>query len=95
MCVCGRRRAGYETDLADAQQAVLEPLVPAPPEGRVGRPLRWGHREVINTILYVLRTGCAWRLVPHDLVPGKTAYRWFRLRAADGTWDRVHDACCV
>lgn len=69
---------------------MLAPLVPAP-SGRVGRPLRWGHREVINTILYVLRTGCAWRLVPHDLVPGKTAYRWFRRWAADGTWDRIHD----
>lgn len=53
--------------------------------------MRWCRREVINTILYVLRTGCAWRLVPHDLVPGKTAYRWFRAWTADGTWDQVHD----
>jgi transposase len=89
--VCGGARARYDTDLTDAQWAVLAPLMPVAPRGRVGRPLRWGHREVVNTILYVLRTGCAWRLVPHDLVPGKTAYRWFRVWAADGTWDRVHD----
>ena len=90
MCGCGGRRR-YDTDLSDAQWAVLAPLVPAPPPGRVGRPLRWCRREVLNTIVYVLRTGCAWRLVPHDLVPGKTAYRWFRCWSAQGIWDRVHD----
>lgn len=90
MCGCGGRRR-YDTDLSDAQWAVLSGLVPPPRVGGVGRPLRWCRREVLNTIVYVLRTGCAWRLVPHDLVPGKTAYRWFRAWSADGTWDRVHD----
>ncbi|GJF35072.1 hypothetical protein KNE206_77720 [Kitasatospora sp. NE20-6] len=42
-------------------------------------------------MLYVLVGGCAWRLVPHDLVPWDVAYRWFRAWTADGTWDRVHD----
>jgi transposase len=70
---------------------VIEPLLPVRDPRRGGRPLRYPHRLVIDTILYVLRTGTAWRHVPHDLAPWDVAYRWFRCWSADGTWDRVHD----
>ena len=53
--------------------------------------MRYPRRLVLATILYVLRTGTAWRHVPHDLTPWDAAYRWFRCWSADGTWDRVHD----
>ena len=53
--------------------------------------MRYPRRLVIDTILYVLRTGTAWRHVPHDLAPWDVAYRWFRHWSADGIWDRVHD----
>jgi transposase len=56
-----------------------------------GRSLKYGHRLVIDTILYVLVSGCAWRLVPHDLPPWHAAYRWFRYWSALG-WDDIHDA---
>lgn len=46
---------------------------------------------MIDTILYVLVTGCQWRMVPHDLAPWSTAYRWFAAWTADGTWARIHD----
>jgi transposase len=59
---------------------------------RGGRPLKHGHRLVIDTILYVLVSGCAWRLAPHDLAPWDAAYRWFRLWSAAGVWDDIHTA---
>jgi transposase len=57
-----------------------------------GRPLKYGHRLVIDTILYVLVSGCAWRLAPHDLAPWDAAYRWFRSWSAAGVWDDIHTA---
>ena len=83
-----RRR--YPTDLTDAQWAILESLVPAPKPG--GRPARWERREIVNGILYVLRAGEAWRLLPHDLPPWQTVYYYLRRWQRDGVWDRVHHA---
>ncbi|PWU51649.1 IS5 family transposase [Micromonospora sp. S4605] len=77
--------------MSDPQWAVIKPLLPRRDPRRGGRPLGYPRRLVIDTILYVLRTGCAWRHVPHDLAPWDVAYRWFRCWSADGTWDRVHD----
>jgi transposase len=77
----------YESSLTDPEWAVIEPLLPR----RGGRPLVYPRRLVIDTILYVLRTGTAWRHVPHDLAPWDVACRWFRCWSGDGTWDRVHD----
>ena len=83
-----RRR--YPTDLTDAQWAVLEPLVPAPKPG--GRPAQHDRREIVEAILYVLRGGGAWRLLPHDFPPWQTIYHYFRLWRLDGTWERINTA---
>jgi len=83
-----RRR--YPTDLTDAQWAVLAPLVPAAKSG--GRPARHERREIVDAILFVLRSGEAWRLLPHDLPPWQTVYHYFRLWRLDGTWERVNAA---
>jgi len=91
VCRCVCRPPVYDSSLTDAQWAVIEPLLPPRDPSRGGRPARYQRRLVIDTILYVLRSGCAWRLVPHDLVPWDVAYRWFRCWSADGTWDLVHD----
>lgn len=64
---------------------MIEPLLPVADPRHGGRPLVYDRRLVINTILYVLDSGCAWRLVPHDLAPWDVAYRWFRAWAGDGT----------
>jgi transposase len=77
--------------LTDAQWAVVEPLLPVRDRRRGGRPLVYDRRAVLDTILYVLVTGCAWRQVPHDLVPWDVAYRWFARWTRQGVWDRVHD----
>lgn len=65
-------RRAYSTDLSDAEWAILEPLVPAPQPG--GRPITWNRREIVNAILYVLRTGGQWHLLPHDFPPYQTVY---------------------
>jgi transposase len=74
------------------QWAVIEPLLPRTTAALGGRPRVHSRRLIVDTILYVLVSGCAWRMVPHDLAPWTTAYQWFRDRTADGTWARVHDA---
>ena len=83
-------RAAYPSDLTDAEWAILEPLVPAPLPG--GRPPRHERREIVNGILYVLRTGCQWRAVPHDLPPWGTVWWDFRTWREDGVWERVKTA---
>ena len=66
----------YETDLTDAEGAVIAPLMPKPT--RCGRPPVWPMREILNAIFYVLRGGIAWRLIPKDLPPRSTTYGYFR-----------------
>ncbi len=83
------RRLTYTTDLTDEEWRVLAPLLP--PEKAGGRPRKYALREVINGIQSVRRTGCAWRLMPHDLPQWQTAYQTFRAWRRDGTWLRMHD----
>ena len=52
-------------------------------------PEPWDLREVINGILYVLRGGIPWRMLPHDLPPWGTVWWYFRKWRDDGTWERV------
>ena len=83
-------RKAYPTDLNDKEWAVIEPYVPKPKTG--GRPAEHSRREIINAIAYVLRSGCAWRLMPHDLPPWSTVYDYFRQWRIDGTWERINTA---
>jgi len=66
------RRASYPTDVTDEQWSRLEPLIPAPKPG--GRPPTYGRREIVNAVLYQLRGGAAWRMMPHDLPPWGITY---------------------
>ena len=80
----------YSTDLSDAQWAWLEPHLPAPKAS--GRPRVYPLREILNAIFYVVRSGCSWRLLPHDFPPWRSVYHYFRQFRLDGTWARVHTA---
>jgi putative transposase len=80
----------YETDLTDAQWEIIRPLLPPPPGG--GRPRKTDMREVVNAIFYVLRTGCAWDLLPHDFPPPGTVYDYFSQWRKTGTIARIHEA---
>jgi putative transposase len=83
------QRPAYTSDLTDEEWHILVPLLPAEKPG--GRPRKYPMREVLNGIQYVLRAGCAWRLMPHDLPHWQTAYQYFRAWRRDGTWLRIHD----
>ena len=85
-----RKHEPYPTDLTDKQWNILEPLVPIVKSG--GRPAEYTRREIVNAILYVSRTGCQWRLLPHDFPPWKIVYAYFRTWRLDGTWQRIHDS---
>ena len=78
------------SDLTDAQWDVLKPLIPAAKPG--GRRRTVDLREILNAIFYVVRSGCTWRMVPHDLVPWGTSWHYFRRWREDGTWESLHDA---
>jgi putative transposase len=82
-------RKAYPTDLTDEQWELLEPLLPKAKPG--GRPRTVDLREVINAIFYLLMTGCAWRLLPHDLPPWQTVYSYFRAWKRDQMWLEVND----
>jgi len=81
-------RPRYATDLSDAEWIILAPLVPASLPG--GRPPRHARREIVDAILYVLRTGCQWRALPHDLPPWGTVWWYFRQWREDGVWETVN-----
>ena len=83
-------RAVYPSDISDREWQFLEPLLPPPKPG--GRPITYPRREIINAIRYVLRTGCSWRMLPHDLPPWRTVFHYFRTWRRDGTWQRAHNA---
>jgi putative transposase len=82
-----RARRAYPTDLTDREWQLLEPLVPAPKAG--GRPGLHARREIVDAILYVLRAGGAWRLLPHDFPPWQTVYHYFRLWRREGRWEQA------
>ena len=83
-------RRAYATDLTDAQWSLIEPILPVP--NLTGRHEKHPRREIVNAICYLLRTGCAWRMLPHDLPPWQTVYRYLRRWSEDGTVDRLHEA---
>ena len=80
----------YPSDLADAEWAILAPLIPAAKPG--GRPRKWAMRAVLDAIFYLLRAGCAWRMLPRCFPPCSTVHHYFRQWRLDGTWERMHTA---
>jgi transposase len=80
-------RQPYPTDLSHAGWAQVSRFIPAPKPG--GRPTKYARREIVNALLYVARTGCQWRAMPHDLPPWTIAYWYFRNWKKDGALDRL------
>src|SRR5919202_3809230 len=78
----------YETDLTDAEWAVIEPLMPEPCPW--GRPRAWPLREIVNAIFYVLRGGIAWRMIPKDLPPRSTTFGYFSRWRDTGLFGRIN-----
>ena len=83
-----RKALRYQTDLTDAEWVVIEPHLP--PAHGTGRPRSWPMREIVNGIFYVMRAGCPWRLLPSDLPPWGTIYRWFAKFRDDGLLEKIN-----
>src|SRR5208337_1693540 len=83
----------YPTDLTDDEWDQIKSLVPAPKsgKGKRGRPVALDRRSLLNAIFYVVRAGCAWRLLPSDFGPWQTVYGYFRVWSQDWTWEFIHD----
>ena len=86
-------RQSCPSDLTDEQWDVLQPLLPKP--SKVGAPQSVDRRQIINAILFVNRTGCSWRSMPHDLPKWNTVYGVFWIWRRHGTWQKIHDALRV
>jgi transposase len=79
----------YETDLTNEQWALVEPLLP--PRSKDGRRPRHEYRDIVDAILYVVRTGCAWRHLPSDFPPWQTVFGYFTRWRKDGVVAAIHD----
>ncbi|WP_233425620.1 IS5 family transposase [Jiangella alkaliphila] len=75
--------------MTDAQWELIAPMVPVKPGGR---PAKHARRRIVDAILYVNRTGCSWRQLPHDFAPWDTVYWYFKTWNEAGVTDRIHDA---
>jgi len=88
-------RKRYPSDVTDEQWGLIEPFIPA--VSKLATIPTIERREIVNAILYVLRTGCSWRQMPHDLPNGKTAHHSFRIWTQAGVWEPImtHLRKCV
>ena len=82
------RPHNYPSDLTDPQWALIEPFLPVYPGGR---PRTTNLRDVVDAILYILRTGCQWRYLPKDFPPKSTVWRYFDEWRLNGTLEDIHD----
>ncbi len=82
-------RKPYPSDVTEGQWRLIKPSIPPPKPG--GRPREVDMREVVNAMVYLVRTGCAWRQLPHEFPRWITVYYYFRRFQRDGTWRKIHD----
>jgi len=87
-----KSRIAYPTDLNDTEYAQIAPLLET--ASKRGRPREISYREILNAIFYVLKTGCGWRELPHDLPKWYTAYHYFRQFRLYGLWEEINAWVC-
>jgi len=80
---------GYPSDLTDDQWAVIGPMLPPAKPG--GRPRTVDLRNVVDGILYLVRSGCAWRMLPLEYPPWGTVHYYYRIWRLCGLWANIHD----
>lgn len=82
-------RLSYATDLLDKEWEMIKSLFETDTKkGR--RPAKHAKKEIVHTIFYILRSGCAWRLLPHDFPPWQTVYQHFWDWQILGVWHRMN-----
>lgn len=80
----------YPSDLTDAEWALVDPLIPR--ARKLGRPQKYAKREILNAIFYLVRSGCPWRMLPHDLPPWRLVWHYFAHWKTHGVWAGLNDA---
>ena len=85
-----KSQQAYSTSLNDTEWSLIAQLLPE--VSKTGRPREHSYREILDAIFYIVRSGCAWRLLPHDFPCWKTVYTYFRRWRRDGTWERINTA---
>lgn len=83
------RRLPYPSDLSDKEWETIKPHIPSLRSNR-GRKRIHSYREILNAIFYLLRSGCAWRMLPHEFPPWKTVYHYFRFWRLNGVWEHIN-----
>ena len=84
-------RKKYDTDLTDKEWKILSEYIPGSEVSmKGGRPRKTIIREVINAIFYLLQSGCAWRLLPHDFPNWRTVYGYFSKWKNDKVWKNIN-----
>ena len=83
-------RIAYPSDLTETQWRLIEKRIPPAKPG--GRHRSVDVREVMNGILYLVRTGCSWRQLPHDFPPWGTVHYYYWSFRQQGLWQEIHDA---
>jgi putative transposase len=79
---------GYSTDLTDKQWSIVEPIF----KSNKGQHLaKYSKRDLINAVLYLVKTGCQWRLLPNDFPPHDAVWSFYRRAVKSGKWERAMD----
>ena len=84
------RRLPYPSDLSDKEWKLIKPHIPNSQMNR-GRKRVHSYREILNGIFYLLRSGCAWRMLPHEFPHWKTVYHYFRIWRILGIWEQINN----
>ena len=82
-------KRSYPSDMNDEEWAIIDPLIPK--ARKAGRPEKHPKRAILNAIFYLVRSGCAWRMLPHDLPPWKLVWHYFSHWKKQGVWARLND----
>ena len=78
-----KREQAYPSDLTDTQWKEIAPLFSGL------RKYTWPKRELLDAVLYLVKTGCQWRNLPHDFPPYSTVHTFYRRARLSGLWDRI------
>ncbi|GHV20766.1 hypothetical protein AGMMS49959_08770 [Planctomycetales bacterium] len=87
-------RTAYDTDLTDDEWKLFKEKLDEARRSKCGRKPDIARREIVNAVLYRLRTGCQWRSLPHDFPAWNTVFQTYRRWIKIGYWEKIHDALC-
>lgn len=81
-------REAYPSDLKDKEWELIKEFIPPAKKG--GRERKHPERELINAMLYLLKSGCSWRMLPHDFPPPKTVFHYFNLWSKQKIFEKIN-----